>query len=415
MMLTATNSHNSAASGDLSIAIVGPDEERRRQIVLALRGEEIATELDGSRTPAPGSVQEFFSYPVNLDELPKLLAHNYDVVFVDLDSDPDYALRTVAAISDANSATVMVYAAQADRDLVIRSMRAGAREFLSLPLAPGDMCGALAHVPAGGLAIVPFKASSKRQFVFMGAKGGCGVTTIASNFAVWVARESGQATLLIDLGLPLGDAAICLGMACNYSTANAFEDWRRLDGNFLGSLLAEHASGLQLLAAPGEFPGAAPPMQAIDKLLAIARQCFQYVIVDIGSRADLLDSSLFDEWSNPYLVAQPGISDLRNANRMITQLFAERNRKLQIVINRYAPQALGFGDDHIAKALTRPAHWKVPDEDSSGNRTRRTLHALAPEESTVARAIRLMARAACGLPALQEKRSFFSLRGRRRA
>ncbi len=90
-------------------------------------------------------------------------------------------------------------------------------------------------------------------FVFLGAKGGCGVTTIASNFALALAQESGQNTLLIDFGLPLGDAAINLGMATEYSTANALQDFNRLDANFLSGLLAKHSSGLNVLAAPSEF------------------------------------------------------------------------------------------------------------------------------------------------------------------
>ena len=88
------------------------------------------------------------------------------------------------------------------------------------------------------------------MFVFLGAKGGCGVTTIASNFALALAQESGQNTLLIDFGLPLGDAAINLGMAAEYSTANALQDSNRLDANFLSGLLAKHSSGLNVLAAP---------------------------------------------------------------------------------------------------------------------------------------------------------------------
>jgi len=36
-----------------------------------------------------------------------------------------------------------------------------------------------------------------------------GTTTVACNFAVELAQESGRSTLLIDLDLPLGDAALC--------------------------------------------------------------------------------------------------------------------------------------------------------------------------------------------------------------
>jgi pilus assembly protein CpaE len=395
-------------SGGLSIAVIGPDDERRHAITRALTGYEHENALEIDKTPAGIRIQEFYSYPLNIDKLPEMLAERYDVVFIDLDSNRDSALDTVRSISFLKSATVMVYSAQADRDLVIRCMRAGAREFLNLPLAPGDMAGALARVPVRQTKPGPV-TTEKKLMVFMGAKGGCGVTTVASSFAVSLAQESGQKTLLIDLGFPLGDAALQLGMVCEYSTMNALDDWRRLDANLLRSLLGVHSSGLSVLAAPGEFPRTQASMEAVDKVLAVASQCFQYVVVDIGSRQDLKDSSLMDDSTVLYLVTQVGISELRNANRLITQFFSARGQKLQVVLNRYATHALGFDDDHVATALTRAAEWKVPDEDTTGRRAHNSLAAMTLEDAPISKAVRKMARAVCGLPPLDRKRKIFSI------
>jgi pilus assembly protein CpaE len=249
-------------------------------------------------------------------------------------------------------------------------------------------------------------------FVFLGCKGGCGVTSISSNFALSVSIESNQSTLLIDLGLPLGDAAINLGMATNYSTANALRDHVRLDSSFLNTLITKHSSGLSVLAAPNEFPKEAPPLEAFDKLLAVARQNFNYVIVDVGSRIDLMDSSLFDESSTIYLVTQVGVSELRNANRFISQYFAMRGRSLQIVLNRYTASMLLFDDNQITKALTRPAHWKIPDDYSTARRTQESASPIAMEDSALANAIRNMARTACGLPEEKKRKKGFSLFGK---
>ena len=72
--------------------------------------------------------------------------------------------------------------------------------------------------------------------MFLSAKGGSGVTTLACNFAVSLAQESRQRTLLIDLNLPLGDAAINLGIKAEYSIVSAFQNSSRLDSNFLSPL-----------------------------------------------------------------------------------------------------------------------------------------------------------------------------------
>jgi pilus assembly protein CpaE len=409
-MLSTTQISGFAGANALSIAVIGPDEKRRKMITGALAGSEDGAVHIPNHLNAGMAIQEFCSYPSDFEELPELLAQNYDLVLIDLDSDQEFALQAVERICSIHSATVVVYSAQADRNLVIRSMRAGAREFLGLPLAPGDMAGALDRASTRDSGTRETKGT-QRLFVFLGAKGGCGVTTVATSFAVSLARDSEQSTLLIDLGSPLGDTAIHLGTAHEYSTVNAFEDFSRLDSSLLQSLVGKHESGLSVLSSPGDFPRTQATIEAIDKLLAVARRSFHYVVVDAGSRFDLRGSSLFENSADTYLVTQVGISELRNANRLISQFFSPLRSKLQIVLNRYSARSLGIDDDHVAKALNRPAQWKIPDDDGSEPRAQRTITPMAREGSPSAKAIRQMARAACGLPALQEKKRAFRLFG----
>jgi pilus assembly protein CpaE len=291
-------------------------------------------------------------------------------------------------------------------------MRAGAREFLNLPIAPGDMAGALARVSIRRPGAHRPRRNSGKVCVFLGTKGGCGVTTLASNFAVALAQESGQKTLLIDFGLPLGDVAINLGVTAEYSTTHALRDTNRLDTRFLETLLTSHSPELSVLAAPTAFGDADPAISAVNKLISVARQSFDYDIVDSGSRLDLTTSAIFDASSTIYLIAQVGVSELRNANRMITGFLATKGRKLQIVLNRYTPQSLLYDEAHITKALTRPAQWRIPDDYATARRTQALATPLVLQDVPMATAIRQMARRAGGLPELEEKKKGFSLFGR---
>jgi pilus assembly protein CpaE len=381
----------------MSVALIDPDDQHRREVASAL------SEFQGT------SVREYSSFPADLDELPQMLEQRYDAVIIGLDSDPEFAFDIVESLCASNTTTVMVYSAQTQLELAVRFMRAGAREFLILPLLRADIAGALARVSIRRSATTRGRKGGRKMFVFLGVKGGCGVTTIASNFSVALAQESGQRTLLIDFGLPLGDAALNLGMVTQYSTTNALQDCNRLDASFFRSLLAKHSSGLSVLAAPGEFSPLNAPCDAVDKLLAVARQCFDYVVVDAGSRLDLRSTTVFDESASLYLVAQVGVTEMRNANRLITQFFSSRGQKLQIVLNRYTPHALLFDEKQITKALTRPALWKIPDDFASAQRTASTATPVVLEDSPIARAIRQMARTACGLPANPEKKKGFFL------
>jgi pilus assembly protein CpaE len=380
-------------AGVLSAAVISPDEQGRHAAMRAL-GECQA-----------GQIQEFASYPPNLGDTPWTLNRDFDVVLVDLDSDPRYALDLVKSICINGLATVMVYSAQADPDLLRRAMHAGAREFLTLPFNPGIMAEALVRASALRKAIRPAKKADGRLLVFLGAKGGSGVTTLACNFAVSLAQESRQKTLLIDLNLPLGGATINLGIKAEHSIVDAFQNLKRLDSSFLSSLLEKHDSGLSVLAAPSEMAVTAQFSEdAVDKLLEVARRDFDYVVVDAGARLDLQHTHLFDESATIYLVTQVGLAELRNSNRLISRLSAPGSPKLEIVINRYDPLNLEIAEEHITEALTRPAEWKIPNDYAAVRRMQSTATPIVQDDSVISRAIRQMTRAVCAQPATPEKK-----------
>jgi len=393
------NSPDSIGADALSIALIGPDEQRRKEAAAAL------LKCDGAE------VREYSAYPASLDDVPRLIEQRNDVIIIDLDSSPEYALELVESICANGSATVMVYSSKPDSDLLVRCMRAGAREFLTPPFAHNTMAEALVRASARRSATRLPRKTGGRLLVFLGAKGGSGVTTLACNFAVSLAQESGQSTLLIDLDLPLGDAALNLGIVTEYSTVNALQDADRLDAAFLNKLLIKHSSGVSVLAAPGKFPQFHATNEAINKLITVARQEFDNVVVDVGARLDLTESALFKDAFTIYLVTQAGIPELRNSNRLIGQFFTVGSPKLEIVINRYEPRSLGVSDETITKALTRPANWKIPNDYSAVRQMQNTATPLALGDSPVARLIRQMATSICGQRATQPKKKGFKLFG----
>jgi Flp pilus assembly CpaE family ATPase len=392
---------DSAGAELLSIALIGPDEERRRAVASALAECRAA------------KVREFSAYPTALDEVPRLLEQYFDVILIDLDSDPEFALELVESICSKDAATVMVYSSVADQDLVVRCMRAGAREYLIPPYDQSNVGEALALAAA---ILRPRTRAAKRSLgrllVFLGAKGGAGVTTIACNFAIALAQESGQSTLLVDLALPMGDAALNLGIAAEFSTDHALQDPERLDASFLLKLLAKHQSGVSVLAAPSKVPEVDASKEAIDKLVSVSRSEFDNVVVDLGSRIDLMNTALFRDASTIYLVTQAGISELRNSNRLISRFFDAGGPKLEIVINRFEPSFLGVTEEVITKAISRPVRWKIPDDYDATRQMQNSAGSISLADSPISRLILEMASSVTGVPVPHEKRKGgFSLKG----
>lgn len=381
----------------LSVGLIGPNDANRLAVTRELSGPEVGVLRD--------YYQEF-----NPGELAGLMAQNHDVLIVDLDDNTDYALDLVARISGQGIRTIMVYSAHPTAELTRRSLQAGAQEFLNVPLAPGEMSAALKRAVARRPASSELDQHCGGLYVFFGVKGGVGVTLLATNFALFLARDSGKKTLLIDLDLPLGDIAVNLGLDGKYSAIDALQNAPRLDANFLSGLLQSYRDGLFVLPAPGQFVNVTTDSRTIDKLIAVAREEFDYVVVDSGSRLNFLDTDLYRRAANIYMVMQTGVPELRNANRYVGLFPMEGPPTLQVVINRYSSHAHGFDEETISKALTRPPDWKVPNDYVTAFRTRNNATPLALENSAISRIIRQMARSACGLTDTVPEKRFRLLR-----
>src|ERR1041385_8630173 len=85
----------------------------------------------------------------------------------------------------------------------------------------------------------------------MGAKGGCGVTSLVTQLGALLSTTLSRKTLIIDLHPDFGDTALYLGLTkYRYHFFELVENNDRLDAELLQSFLAKHSSGLDLIPAP---------------------------------------------------------------------------------------------------------------------------------------------------------------------
>ena len=111
----------------LSVVLIGPDDMRRQTLALALAG------------PQANIAREIPQYPA-MDDLGEIADSDHDVMIVDVDPNPELALDVIENVCASNNTmTVMAYAAHADPELLVRCMRAGAREFLTDPLSANSV------------------------------------------------------------------------------------------------------------------------------------------------------------------------------------------------------------------------------------------------------------------------------------
>ena len=355
-------------------------------------------------------ISQLAEYPVG-DQLAVLIDRECDAFVVDVDTDSRAALDLVETICSRNPwATVMVCSAHHDQDLLVRSMRAGAREFLSGEIPSGVLSSALERGAARRLEHGS-KKSLGAVLAFWGAKGGSGVTTVATNFAIALRNQTGGEVALLDLNPHLGGVAVLLGLTPGFTIADALADPDRLDGEFLSGLLARHRSGVSLIAAPDEYhPSALAGGRGVGKLLELVRVRFPYIVVDAGLSLGASAETLFQMARTVYLVTQADIPSLRNSQRFIAHFRGYPGLRVELVLNRAHP-SVEFDDQRIGDAVGIAPRWKVPNDFAVARRASNTGTPLLLEKSPAARVFQHMACAVCGQPLETEKKRRFLLFG----
>ncbi|GAB3441722.1 AAA family ATPase [Massilia solisilvae] len=234
------------------------------------------------------------------------------------------------------SASMMLLGGQQQPDLLIRAMRAGVREVLPLPLVHRAF-----HEAMDRIAATAGKAALRdgKVLAFIACKGGSGATFISTNFGYALATLADKKVLLIDLHGQFGDAALYVSdQKPQMTLSDVCSQIARIDGPFLESCLVHVAPGFGVLAAaddPAQSREAKP--EHIDTILRVARQHYDFILLDVGRQIDAVSLRALDTTDTIYPVLQLALPDIRDARRLL-DIFRSLGYSLEnirLVVNRY--------------------------------------------------------------------------------
>ena len=184
---------------------------------------------------------------------------------------------------------VFLTASRIDPQLLLEAFRVGVKEFLSQPLTRQEMEPALARFEERFSAKVAGSGRLCGRVVsVIGARGGVGVSTVATNMATSVQQAGkGESVALMDLDLHGGDLGLFLDLHATQGLKHLAKDLSRLDETILRSALVPHASGLQLLASGYEaFEDAEYVHGSTMRVIGLLRSMHQHIFVDCGHDRD---------------------------------------------------------------------------------------------------------------------------------
>ena len=287
-----------------------------------------------------------------------------DLVLVDGRNDLSAAVSAIErARAAAPSAGIFMVAQAADPDVIVEAMRAGANEFFTWPPPNKTFHEAIRRAANRRDAQVSTSPGAT-TFVFFGAKGGTGTTTLGVNCSVDLARLTKRSTLIVDLQPGLGEVGLFLGVRPKHTLLDAIDNLHRLDREFLRELVSTHKSGLDILAGSDNFdrPGQTDSA-AIEELLRFLSKQYDYIVIDAGSRMDAAAVVALHAADHILLVATPDVPSIRNSQRLLERVrqFGSCGERVRLLLNR-AADPLPIPQKQIETAVGYPVHHTFPSD-----------------------------------------------------
>lgn len=283
------------------------------------------------------------------------------VAIVSLGPESEQALRFIKRLNSEMPKMAIISAANnLSPDLLLQSLRSGAREFLQIPISAQELKTVLDRVSefSAGQTEAP-KRKGKMIAVFS-SKGGCGTSFIATNLAVATAAR----TVLVDLNLQAGDLPLFLGVTPKYSFADMAENRARLDEALITSFVTPYSSNVALLAAPKEADSAdeIEPEHVFDVLRKL-REMYDFVVLDPQHTFDSITLAALDQSDEIVLVLTLDIPAIRSTQRAleIFDRLGYPRSKIRILVNRWSKQ-IDLDLRQVEKFLGEPVIGYVPSD-----------------------------------------------------
>ncbi len=201
--------------------------------------------------------------------------------------------------------------------LLYREMvRQGISEYIVAPINPVQIIetiGTIYHDPEA-------KPVGK-VVAFVGAKGGVGSSTIAHNVAWLMSRKFMNDTVVADLDMAFGTAALNFSTDSGQGIAEALSASDRVDQVLIDRLLTKCSDRLSLLAAPYSIEREVEvEPDSLETVLDVVRGTVPCVIVDVPNVWTPWTKQVLCHADEVVITATPEIASFRNAKNLIDHL-----------------------------------------------------------------------------------------------
>jgi pilus assembly protein CpaE len=253
----------------------------------------------------------------------------------------DVCQSTTKVIVIGHINDVMLY-----RDLI----KAGISEYMVAPFAPVTFIDVVANLYND-----PKAAPLGKIISFVGAKGGVGSSTIAHNVSWVISERKHIDTIITDLDLAFGTAALNFNQDAPTGMLEALGQPERVDSTLIDRMMSKLNNKLSLLSGPGGVDrDILIEPHAVETILNVVRTSAPMIVVDVPNMwAPWIKYTLLNS-DEIIVTATPELPSLRNAKNLIDMLRQSRanDRAPRLILNQVGvPKRPEISASDFAKAI----------------------------------------------------------------
>src|ERR671919_49168 len=319
----------------------------------------------------------------------------------------------LAAIREHTRAPIILLASGESSHLLEDALDADVSDVLLLPQMTENIVFAIRKASHSGRRAQGFHGRRGRIVTVFSPKGGTGKTVTATNLSTAFAKHEGKRTLLLDLDLQFGDAAIMLGLEPEKTIYDLVVAPGELDSEKLAGYTPRHGSGLDILPAPVRPEDAELVTESkLARLLEVARESYDVIVVDTSPFFHGPMLATLDRTDELLLLCGLDVPTLKNVRLSLQtlELLAFPQNRIRVVLNR-ANSKVGMKPGEVEGALDVKVRFELPSDGKVPLAVNRgTPLVLADDKADFSRSVRGMAKALLPVEAAKagQKRKLFS-------
>jgi len=319
----------------------------------------------------------------------------------------------LAAIREYTRAPIVLLASGESSALLEEALDSDVADVLLLPQLTENVVFAIRKASHSGRRGQPGRPRGTGRIVTVfSPKGGTGKTVMATNLSVSFAKHAGKRTLLLDLDLQFGDAAIMLGIEPDKTIQDLVTAPGELDPEKLAGYTTRHSSGLDILPAPIRPEDAElVTEEKLARLLEVAKESYDVIVVDTSPFFHGPMLATLDRTDDLLLVCGLDVPTIKNVRLSLQTLglLSFPPERIRVVLNR-ANSNVGMKRGEVEAALEAKVRFEVPSDRAVPLAVNRSNPAvLSDPKADFSRALREMAKSLLPAQAAKNGRRRFSL------